>query len=91
MTNIERLQAPAHGHQQCGNSPAMVSFEVASLLEHPRSRGDRAHLGERVATPVLIRAVGPAREPLEPVVDDREPQLEGRDIGEERRPVDLVP
>ncbi|WP_188744729.1 hypothetical protein [Agromyces bauzanensis] len=70
--------------------PAPVRLQLATRIERAGPVGDGAQAGHGVAPPCLVGVVGAGCEPVEPVVDDREAQLERLHIGEELRAVDVV-
>lgn len=64
-----------------------IRLECAGRLENGGAPSDGLQTDHRIATPVLVGIIGSSSEPLEAVVDDREPKFERLDIGEELRAI----
>lgn len=83
VQRIELRHAAAHEREHGRNVPTALDGEVPTNLECTGARCDRLHAGEGVTAERLELVVGAGGEALEPVIDDRDAQLERLEVGEE--------
>ncbi|WP_130353748.1 hypothetical protein [Agromyces ramosus] len=90
MPLIQLHDPPSQHGEQRHHVPASVRLQRATRIERAGPVGDGAQADHGVAPPRLVGVVGAGCEPIEPVVDDREAQLECLYVGEELQAVDVI-
>ncbi|WP_400996656.1 hypothetical protein [Agromyces sp. GXQ0307] len=90
MPRVHLRHPPLDDGQHRRDMPTTMRVEPPRGLQRAGAIGDRPHARQSVPAELPVRVIRPRRQAIEPVVDDREPELERLHVGEELRAIDVV-